>query len=48
MKVPGKDSTLNKEKALGKDIRVVYSPLDSIKIAEDNPNKEVVFFSNWI
>lgn len=43
MKVPGKDSTLNKEKALGKDIRVVYSPLDSIKIAEDNPNKEVVF-----
>ena len=45
MKVPGKDSTLNKEKALGKDIRVVYSPLDSIKIAEDNPNKEVVFLA---
>ena len=45
MKVPGKDSTLNKEKALGKDIRVVYSPLDSIKRAEDNPNKEVVFLA---
>lgn len=43
MRVPGKESTLSKEKALGSDIRVVYSPLDSIKISRDNPDKEVVF-----
>ena len=45
MRVPGKEGTLNKQKSLGKDIRVVYSPLDSIKIAQDNPNKEVIFLS---
>lgn len=43
MRVPGKESTLSKEKALGSDIRVVYSPLDSIKIARENPSKEVIF-----
>lgn len=43
IKVPGKDSSLRKEKALGRDIRMVYSPLDSLKIAEENPDKEVVF-----
>ena len=38
-------AALSKEKALGRDIRVVYSPLDSIEIAEDNPDKEVVFLA---
>jgi len=33
----------SKEKALGRDIRMVYSPLDAVKIAKENPNKEVVF-----
>lgn len=45
MRVPGSTSTLNREKAVGSDIRVVYSPLDSLKIAEDNKDKKVVFLS---
>lgn len=45
MRVPGSNSTLAKEKALGRDIRVVYSPLDSIGIAKENINKEVVFLA---
>lgn len=45
MRVPGSSSSLLKEKALGRDIRVVYSPLDSLKIAEDHPDKKVVFLS---
>jgi hydrogenase expression/formation protein HypD len=45
MRVPGGGSSLLKEKALGRDIRIVYSPLDSIKIAEGNPGKKVVFLS---
>lgn len=43
MRVPGSNSTLMKAKTEGKDIRVVYSPLDSVKMAEKNPDKEVIF-----
>lgn len=43
MRVPGSKFTLMKAKTDGKDIRVVYSPLDSVKIAEENPDKEVIF-----
>ncbi len=43
MRVPGSRYTLMKAKTEGKDIRVVYSPLDSLRIAEENPEKEVVF-----
>ncbi|MDR0136645.1 hydrogenase formation protein HypD [Metabacillus idriensis] len=43
MRVPGSKFTLMKAKTEGKDIRVVYSPLDSVKIAEENPDKEVIF-----
>jgi hydrogenase expression/formation protein HypD len=42
MRVPGTESTLEKEKAKGSDIRVVYSPLDAVNIAEKN-KKSVVF-----
>lgn len=45
IRVPGQKSTLQKEKALGRDIRVVYSPLDALTIAKENPNKEVVFLA---
>jgi hydrogenase expression/formation protein HypD len=45
MRVPGSDSSLMKEKAMGADVRMLYSPLDSLKIAHDNPNKQVVFLS---
>lgn len=45
MRVPGSKSSLAKEKANGSDIRVVYSPLDNIKIAKENTTKEIVFLS---
>lgn len=44
MKVPGSYSSLANEKANGRDIRVVYSTLDALKIAEENPHKKVIFF----
>ncbi|AFY99568.1 hydrogenase formation protein HypD [Calothrix sp. PCC 6303] len=44
MRVPGSRNNLLQAKAKGADIRVVYSPLDSLKIAKENPNKEVIFF----
>lgn len=45
MRVPGSKYSLLQAKAQGADIRMVYSPLDSLKIAKDNPDKEVVFFA---
>lgn len=44
IKVPGSRSSLQKEKASGRaDIRVVYSPLDALATADENPDKLVVF-----
>jgi len=43
MKVPGSRSSLEKERAQGHDIRVVYSSLDALQIALKNPYKTVVF-----
>jgi hydrogenase expression/formation protein HypD len=43
MKVPGSSSFLEKEKTEGSDIRVVYSTLEALKIAQENPNKKVIF-----
>jgi hydrogenase expression/formation protein HypD len=43
IKVPGSTSTLEKEKANGADIRIIYSTLDALKIAQDNPSQEVIF-----
>ena len=43
MKVPGSYSSLSAEKAEGRDVRVVYSPLDSLALAEREPDKHVVF-----
>ena len=47
MRVPGTDNSLIKERAKGKDVRMVYSPLDIIKIALDKENKDkkIVFFA---
>lgn len=45
MKVPGSTSSLQKEKAEGRDIRMIYSSLDAIKIARENPGKKVVFLA---
>ena len=43
VRVPGSTSSLEKEKAAGRDIRVVYSTLDALQIAESNPDKHVIF-----
>jgi hydrogenase expression/formation protein HypD len=45
LRVPGSERDLFMVKANGGDIRIVYSPLDAVKIARDNPAKEVVFFA---
>lgn len=44
MKVPGSYTSFAREKAGGADIRVVYSTLDALKIARQNPQRKVVFF----
>jgi hydrogenase expression/formation protein HypD len=44
LRVPGSTTDLLSVKATGGDVRIVYSPLDAVKIAEQNPAKEVVFF----
>ena len=44
MRVPGSKKSLLKAKADGADVRIVYSPLDALKLARENPNREVVFF----
>lgn len=44
LRVPGSDKDLFRIKSEGGDIRVVYSPLDAVKIAVENPDREVVFF----
>lgn len=43
MRVPGSASSLEKEKAKGADVRVVFSGLEALEIAENNPGKQVVF-----
>ena len=45
LRVPGSQGDLFSVRASGNDIRVVYSSLDAIKIAQDNPDKQVVFFA---
>lgn len=44
LRVPGSREDLFSVKARGGDVRIVYSPLDALKIAQNNPEKEVVFF----
>jgi hydrogenase expression/formation protein HypD len=45
MRVPGDSRSLSDAKAEGYDIRIVYSPLDALKIASQNSNRKVVFFA---
>lgn len=44
LRVPGSTTDLLTVRATGGDVRMVYSPLDAVKLAEQNPGKEVVFF----
>ncbi len=45
LRVPGSKTDLLSVKAQGGDVRIVYSPLDALKLAKENPNREVVFFA---
>nr|WP_245939896.1 hypothetical protein [Stenomitos frigidus] len=45
LRVPGSHTDLLIVKAKGGDIRIVYSPLDVLKIAQTNPSKQIVFFA---
>ncbi|MGV0834748.1 hydrogenase formation protein HypD [Mycolicibacterium thermoresistibile] len=45
MRVPGSRGNLIEAKARGADVRFVYSPLDALKVAVDNPDRHVVFFA---
>lgn len=45
VRVPGSEKSLLEAKAEGADVRILYSPLEAVKIAEDNPDKQVVFFA---
>ncbi len=45
MRVPGSKGNLLEIKAEGADIRMVYSPLDALRIARENPDREVVFYA---
>jgi hydrogenase expression/formation protein HypD len=45
MRVPGGNGSFLDAKAAGADIRMVYSPLDALRVAKENPDREVVFFA---
>jgi hydrogenase expression/formation protein HypD len=45
LRVPGSSQSLFEAKAGGADVRIVYSPLDALKLARNNPSREVVFFA---
>ncbi len=45
LRVPGISKDLMTVKAAGGDVRIIYSPLDALKLALDNPQREVVFFA---
>jgi hydrogenase expression/formation protein HypD len=43
LRVPGSSSSLMEQRALGADVRIVYSPLDAVALAKDNPQRRVIF-----
>ncbi|UCN01300.1 hydrogenase formation protein HypD [Sulfurimonas sp. SWIR-19] len=45
IKVPGSHGSLQDARAKGADVRFVYSPLDTLKIAQENPDKKIIFFA---
>jgi hydrogenase expression/formation protein HypD len=45
LRVPGSRGTLLDAKAQGADVRMVYSPLDALRVAREHPDREVVFFA---
>jgi hydrogenase expression/formation protein HypD len=45
LRVPGSQKSLLEVKAAGADVRILYSPLEALQLAQDHPDKEVVFFA---
>lgn len=45
IRVPGSKKSLLEAKAVGGDLRILYSPIEAVSIAKQNPDKEVVFFA---
>lgn len=45
LRVPGSAHSLLDAKALGGDVRIVYSPIDALQLARSNPTREIVFFA---
>jgi hydrogenase expression/formation protein HypD len=45
LRVPGAQRSLLQAKANGADVRILYSPLEAVKLAQENPDREVVFFA---
>jgi hydrogenase expression/formation protein HypD len=45
LRVPGSEKSLLQAKAEGADVRILYSPLEGLEIAKNNPEKEVIFFA---
>ena len=45
LRVPGSRDDLFRVKSRGGDVRMVYSPLEAVKLARDNPDREVVFLA---
>lgn len=45
LRVPGSEKSLLQAKAEGADVRILYSPLEAVKLAEQHPTKQVVFFA---
>ena len=45
LRVPGSEKSLLQAKAEGADVRFMYSPLDAVHLAKENPEKEIIFFA---
>ncbi len=45
LRVPGSERSLLQAKAKGAEVRILYSPLEAVKLAKENPDREVVFFA---
>lgn len=45
LRVPGSEKSLLQAKAEGADVRILYSPLEAVNLAQQNPDKEIVFFA---
>jgi hydrogenase expression/formation protein HypD len=45
LRIPGSGSSLLEARSNGADVRMIYSPLDAVKLAKDNPLKKIIFFA---